>query len=188
MIGGVHYLITRGGSRPQEDSFNDCREPPYPVRGGCTRLLFLAEDETRTRGNASITCKTTVRLLRRAASSISAHPRRGRARRRRRRRRLSPLVGRRNWVNPTGSVLSVSEGKSPSSDEHGAHICQSPRISDARGETRFAKARRGNRIHDDDGGGGGCSGDNDGRCVYSRNVRRNKIRRVFRFCLSERTL
>lgn len=27
------------------------------VRGGCTRLLFLAEDETRTRvGNASITC------------------------------------------------------------------------------------------------------------------------------------
>lgn len=47
--------------------------PPYPVRGGCTRLLFLAEDETRTReGNASITCNATIASAPRDASSISA--------------------------------------------------------------------------------------------------------------------
>lgn len=133
----MHYLITRFGSRRdrRKTGFNDCREPPYPVRDGCTRLLFLVEGETRTRGNASITCKATVAS---APSRLEhfggVHPR-GRARRRRRhslhRRRGS--VGRRNWVNPTGRrCLFLRARLCCRRDEHGVYICQRAR------RTRFA--------------------------------------------------
>lgn len=136
MIGGAHYLITRGGSQPQHGGFNDCREPPYPVReGGCTRLLFLAEDETRTgEGNASITCKATIASVPREKEKET--PRafwRGALEKK---STLSRFVGRRNWVNPTSPTFSISEGggrrgAGRSCDEHGAYICQSPQISEA---------------------------------------------------------
>jgi len=110
MIGGVHYLITRGGSRPRRDGSNDCREPPYPVRGGCTRLLFLERKTKQGReGNASITCEAIVAsALERTASSAEAAPSSLAEK-----RSTLPLVGRGNWVNPTEPTFPVSERTRP---------------------------------------------------------------------------
>ncbi|CAL1673277.1 unnamed protein product [Lasius platythorax] len=104
MIDGVHYLITRDGSRPQKrrgTNFNDCREPPYPGKRRVHPLIIPSgrRNKDEMEGNASITCfcaERPPRAFRRGALVKTST--------------LSLLVGRRNWVNPTSR-------RSPSSRE-----------------------------------------------------------------------